>query len=59
MSGKALPCGHFLAEEAPAERLAELVQFVWRREILKGMVASWGQAPIVGSPMPNFRKPGA
>ena len=26
--GKALPCGHFLAEEAPAETLAELVQFL-------------------------------
>jgi len=26
--GKALPCGHFLAEEAAAETLAELVQFL-------------------------------
>ena len=26
--GKALPCGHFLAEEAPAETLAELMQFL-------------------------------
>ena len=26
--GKALPCGHFLAEEAPAETLAEVVQFL-------------------------------
>jgi haloacetate dehalogenase len=26
--GKALPCGHFLAEEAPAETLAELLNFL-------------------------------
>ena len=25
--GRALPCGHFLAEEAPGETLAELQQF--------------------------------
>ena len=28
VSGKALPCGHFLAEEAPAETLAELLKFL-------------------------------
>ncbi len=28
VTGKALPCGHFLAEEAPAETLAELLQFL-------------------------------
>ncbi len=28
VSGKALPCGHFLAEEAPEETLAELVAFL-------------------------------
>ncbi len=26
--GTALPCGHFLAEEAPAETLTELLQFL-------------------------------
>ncbi len=28
VTGKALPCGHFLAEEAPEETLAELLQFL-------------------------------
>jgi haloacetate dehalogenase len=28
VDGKALPCGHFLAEEAPAETLAELLKFL-------------------------------
>lgn len=28
VTGKALPCGHFLAEEAPAETLAELSEFL-------------------------------
>ncbi len=28
VSGRALPCGHFLAEEAPEETLAELVAFL-------------------------------
>jgi haloacetate dehalogenase len=28
VSGKALPCGHFLAEEAPAETVAELLNFL-------------------------------
>ena len=28
VTGKALPCGHFLAEEAPQETLAELLQFL-------------------------------
>jgi len=27
VQGRALPCGHFLAEEAPAETLAELIRF--------------------------------
>jgi haloacetate dehalogenase len=28
VSGKALPCGHFLAEEAPEETLTELRSFL-------------------------------
>ncbi len=28
LRGKALPCGHFLAEEAPAETLAALLDFL-------------------------------
>jgi len=28
VTGKALPCGHFLAEEAPSETLAELLEFL-------------------------------
>jgi haloacetate dehalogenase len=28
VTGKALPCGHFLAEEAPGETLAELLDFL-------------------------------
>ncbi len=28
VTGKALPCGHFLAEEAPEQTLAELLKFL-------------------------------
>jgi haloacetate dehalogenase len=28
VSGRALPCGHFLAEEAPADTLDALAQFL-------------------------------